>query len=210
LRSSIARAPTPLDLQLYASGDDDAALVVSARANPQTFTLLYDRHVTRVHNYCYARLGSREAAEDATSEVFLKALAELGSFRGGFFAAWLFRIAQRTVVDQQRHNQRGPRLLPLVAADAIADSAPTPGERVESASDITAVWAALQHLPADQRAVVELDLAELSPQEIAATLGRSLNAVRLLRFRAFRRLRPLLAETSLDRHDHEMRGERPC
>ena len=71
--------------------------------------------------------------------------------------------------------------------------------------------AALQTLPADQRAVLELQLADLSPQEIAAALGRSPNAVRILRFRAFQRLRPLLADPAAPTIDTAApRGEPTC
>ena len=59
---------------------------------------------------------------------------------------------------------------------------------------------------ADQRAVLELQLADLAPREIAATLGRSLNAVRLLRLRAIRGVRPLLEGESAA----STRGELAC
>jgi DNA-directed RNA polymerase specialized sigma24 family protein len=58
---------------------------------------------------------------------------------------------------------------------------------------------------------MELQLADLAPQEIAAALGRSLNAVRILRFRAFQRLRPLLADPAAPTIDHATaQGELPC
>ena len=53
------------------SATDDAALVTAARINRQNFRPLYERYVRQIHGYCYLRLGSRQAAEDATSEVFL-------------------------------------------------------------------------------------------------------------------------------------------
>src|SRR4051812_45494568 len=71
---------------------DDAALVAATLLDRQAFKFLYERHANRVYRYCYLKLGSPEAAEDALSEVFLKALANLGSYRGrGVFAGWLFR-----------------------------------------------------------------------------------------------------------------------
>lgn len=66
---------------------DDAALVADARSQPEKFAVLYERYLNQVYRYCYLRLGSREAAQDATSETFLKALAGIGRYRGGSFAA---------------------------------------------------------------------------------------------------------------------------
>jgi RNA polymerase sigma-70 factor (ECF subfamily) len=187
-------------------GADDAALVAAARANRQAFTFLYDRHVNRIYAYCYVQLGSREAAEDATSEIFFKALRDLQSFRGGLFAAWLFRIAQHTVTDMQRRNRRGRTNLPLDLAGEVETPEQPIEERMADDSELDGLRAALRELPADQRAVLELQIAGLAPQEIATTLGRSLNAVRHLRFRAFRQLRATLnvspGTTTADRGVH--------
>ena len=188
--------------------DDDAALVAAARVQPEAFTALYDRYASRVYSYCYLRLGSREAAEDAMSETFLKAFADLDKYRGGLFVGWLMRIAQFTVVDVYRRNRRRPAL-PLDAAGDIADPTELLDERAASDSELESLRAALRQLPADQRAVLELQLAELSPQEIAAALGRSLNAVRHLRLRAIRSIRPLLGEP-VAAIEQEARGGLAC
>lgn len=174
----------------------DAVLVVAARANPQAFTFLYLRYVQSVHRYCYLKLGNREAAEDATSEVFLKALGGLGGYRGGYFAGWLFRIAQHVVTDAQRHAPSRRAGLPLEAAGAVVDPDPPPDETVIAGSEAMALREALAALPPDQRQSMELELAGLSNQEIAATLGRSTGATRVLRFRAQQRLRTILTHPS--------------
>ena len=173
---------------------DDAVLVAAALANPQAFTFLYLRYVQSVHRYCYLKLGNREAAEDATSEVFLKALGGLGGYRGGYFAGWLFRIAQHAVTDAQRRAPCRRTGLPLEAAGAVADPDPPPDETVIAGSEALAVRGALALLPSDQRQSMELELAGLSNQEIAATLGRSAGSTRVLRFRAQQRLRTILTQ----------------
>ena len=124
-------------------------------------------------------------------------MRDLGSFRGGVFAAWLFRIAQHTVTDIQRRNRRRRVALPLDLAGELEAPEQALDERVARDSELEELRAALRQLPADQRAVLELQLADLEPREIAAALGRSLNAVRHLRFRAFRHLRTLLTDPDL-------------
>ncbi len=53
----------------------DSALVAAARADRRAFAPLYNRYVDPVYRYCLRRLGDRAAAEDATSQVFSKGLA---------------------------------------------------------------------------------------------------------------------------------------
>jgi RNA polymerase sigma-70 factor (ECF subfamily) len=155
--------------QPLASNVDDDALVAAARVDREAFRALYERYANQVYRFCYLRLGSREAAEDAVSETFLKALAGLGNYRGGVFAGWLFRIAGE-----------------------VADPARQPEDAVVVRSEVRALRLGLQHLPGDQRAMLELQLADLSTEEIAAALGRSPNAVRHLRSRAQANLRSIL------------------
>jgi RNA polymerase sigma-70 factor (ECF subfamily) len=169
---------------------DDAALITAARTNPQAFAQLYERYVRRIYRYCYVRLGSRELAEDATSEVFLHALRGLAGFRDGIFVAWLFRIAHNVVQNAQR--QRSAQSLDL-AAD-VADAAPLPDQQAETRAEREAVHVALDHLPEQQRAAVELQVAGWRDEEIGQALGKGVGAVRMLRYRALDRLRQVLAD----------------
>ncbi len=171
------------------ASDNDSELARVAQADPRAFTALYERYVSPIYAYCLIRLNDREAAEDATSEVFVKALAGLGGYRNGVFAAWLFQIAHNVVVDAQR--KRHPQ--PLTDADTL----PAPGLTVEDAAvermTRQDLRAALTQLSEEQRTVIEMQCAGWSGPRIAAALGKSLTAVRMLRFRAVERLRDLIA-----------------
>lgn len=170
---------------------DDAALVAAARAHPPAFAALYERYVGRVYQYCYLRLGSREAAEDATGEVFAKAYAALPRYHDLAFAAWIFRIANNVVIDAYRARRPSA---PLEATGDPPDPARSPEELAIAGSERAAVQAALARLPDDQRAAVELGYAGWSGREIALALGRSPEAVKQLRFRGLNRLRSFLTE----------------
>ena len=172
----------------------DETLVVRAITDPSAFASLYSRYVDAIYRYCYRSLGSRETAEDATSVVFTKALTALPAFRpmGSTFRAWLFAIAHNVIVDE--HRKRRPPSEALGERLDLMDPAPTPEAAVLENEAGQAVRAMLARLSPDQASVVELRLAGLSGQEVAQTLGRSPNTVKVAQYRAYARLRALFTE----------------
>lgn len=176
-------------------------------ATPAAFAARYEQHYVAVYRYCYLRLGQREAAEDAASETFLRALRALPDYRGGSFAGWLLRIAQRVCADSWRAHYRQPRTTSTDAHphDATppdaADPAATPEEQAVTADDIARLRAALQHLTPLQRDLLELQLAGLTTAEIADAMQRSPGAVRILRLRAQLHLRRILVLPAADGAD---------
>jgi RNA polymerase sigma-70 factor (ECF subfamily) len=187
-------------------GRDDEALARAAQQDPLLFTALYTRYLDPIYRYCYVRLGSHEGAEDATSEVFLKAFGGLPGYRGNLFAAWLFQIARNVVTDHYRRRRPGA---PVELLDEQPDPADPPEEQAIAASEREAVREALAQLPEEQRLVIELQLADWSGEQIAAAIGRSHGAVRMLRLRAVQQLRAALTgEGSPARRAATTRGTR--
>lgn len=179
---------------------EDAVLVARAKADPRAFATLYRRYVERIYRYCYRRLGSREAAEDATATVFAKALAALPAYRDGSFRGWLFAIAHNAIVGEFRQRAARPeRAWAEREAEGLADPAPSPEEAALAAEARMSVLGVLPRLPEGERRVLELRLAGLSGPEIAAVLGRSHGSVRVAQFRAMARLRGLLEEGKVER-----------
>lgn len=180
---------------------DDAVLVAAARADPQAFAALYERYLEPVYRYCYVRLGSRETAQDATSDVFLKAFAGLSGYRGGALAAWIFRIAHNVVIDL--HRRRRPTE-PMEAAGDPLDPVLTPEEVAVAHAERELLRGALDTLPDVQRAAIELRLAAWPDERTAVALSKTVAAVKKLRFRAVRRLRKALTpEHPKEEHDEE-------
>jgi RNA polymerase sigma-70 factor, ECF subfamily len=171
--------------------DEDARVIALAKRDPRAFAPLYDRYFDPVYRYCYRRLGDREAAADATAQVFAKALAALPRYRedAPSFRSWLFAIAHNVITDDLR--ARRP-VAPMDAAAHVAATGPSPEELVLTDEAGSTVRALLAMLPPDQRQILELRLAGLTGPEIAAALGRSLGAVKIAQVRAFARLRATL------------------
>lgn len=181
----------PFTPPIAETGCDDAVLVARAQSDPAAFAPLYDRYFDRIYRFCYHRLGGWDAAEDATSLVFAKALAALPTCRPDAFRSWLFAIAHHVVTD--RFRQARPTQ-PLTTIAEVADASPTPEDAAIAADERRSLHVLLARLPTDQRRALELRLAGLTGAETAEVLGRSHTAVRLLQFRAVARLRALLAE----------------
>ena len=180
---------------------DDDVLIEAAKRDPQAFAPLYERYRQGIFLYCYRRLGTPEAADDATSIVFVKAFAAIGRFRpscsrdGSTFRSWLFSIAHNVVIDNWRRSRRHES---LDASDDetftghLIDRGKSPEEVAIGAEEERSVVTLLSQLPDRHRAVVELRLAGLSSNEIAHALGLSASAAKSIQFRAYRALRDLV------------------
>lgn len=187
-----------------ATPDAELATIRAAIERPEAFAPLYRRYAPVIYRYCHRRLGHPENAADATSQVFIKAIAGLRTFRpdpdnaGKTFRAWLFRIAHNVVADAHRRH-RPQQSLDAPGADAeapipLVDPGATPEELAIAADDARAIRDALRCLPGRQREIVELRLAELTGEEIAEAMGMSLSAVKSAQFRAFATLRRVLGQ----------------
>ncbi|XVS67272.1 RNA polymerase subunit sigma-70 [Actinosynnema sp. CA-299493] len=143
------------------------------------------RHELRVH--CYRLLGSFDEAEDLVQETFLKAWRARDTFEGrSSFRAWLYRIATNACFDViNRRPAHGvteqvpvadvPWLQPF--PDALLDAEPH-AEVVARETIELAFLAAVQHLPAKQRAVLVLrDVLGWPASETAALLEDTVPAV---------------------------------
>lgn len=183
MASMVRRSLRPM---VVPEADADAGLVARAQADREAFADLYQRHFGGVYRYCLRALGGAERAEDAAQQVFEQALAALPRYReAGRFRSWLYAIAFRVIGRQIAADRR---TLPLDAEVDLVDPALSPEAAALGAIERQALRAAVARLPADQRRVVELRLAGLSGPEIAAELGRSHAAVRMLQLRAIDRL----------------------
>ncbi|MDX9830839.1 MAG: RNA polymerase sigma factor [Anaerolineae bacterium] len=170
---------------------DDCSLARAARTDRAAFDLLYRRYVDRVYRYCYAHAGNRADAEDLTAQTFVAALESLGRYRGrGPFAAWLFSIARHKCADHYR-RQYASRSEPLSAVHSDPASLPAGPEEVVYRNDLLAcIEGALPHLSPDRREAIMLRFwGGLSIRAVAAAMGRSESAAKMLVWRAVAELR---------------------
>ncbi len=155
---------------------------------------MYEKYFELVYAYVARRTRDRARAEDLTSEIFHKALANLPRFKwtGAPFAAWLLRIGSNLIADRGKQEARQ-------AGTSIDESEfPAISRPIKETQQTDLVdceqWARLfrlvDGLADDQRRVVRMRFAEeKSIKEIAAALERSEGAIKQLQFRALQTLR---------------------
>ena len=187
VRPGRKKAPpqSPPPKKAAATAPPEERRLVEAQNDPARFDALYELHFDRVYGFVAGRVHDRATAEDVTSEVFYKALANLKTYewRGVPFAAWLLRIAANAVIDRA---QRAFREHPLT--DEPHD--PRANRDIRAMEHRARLFRLVAQLPEAQRRVVhERFVDQRSIREIAERLGKSEGAIKQLQLRALERLR---------------------
>jgi RNA polymerase sigma-70 factor (ECF subfamily) len=179
-------------------------------------------HRRELTGFCYRMLGSGAEAEDAVQETYVRAWKAIDRFEGrSTVRSWLYRIANNVCIDMHRAPQRRARPMDLGPASRVATAVLTPqiettfvqpiaDERVidlrADPADVTAAResirlafvAALQHLPARQRAVLILcEVLRWQATEVAELLDTTVASVNS----ALQRARATLADLEPEQLD---------
>lgn len=143
----------------------------------------------------YLRPQAPADGEDLASEVWLDVASGLDRFEGDetAFRRWLFTIARRRLIDLRRRDGRRRALLePLEHSLASADT--DPEVRLLAASETEAALARVANLTPDQAEVVLLRvIGGFSVDDVAAIVGKTPGAIRVLQHRALKQLAQDLA-----------------
>ena len=162
------------------------------RDNETRLAALYEEYYDKIARYIYTRIGDKSEAEDLASEVFLKALKSIKTYRdtGPPMQAWLFKIAHNLVVDHLRKVSR-IKTVPIDTVEIIDDNDPV--DAAEKKIEMEKVGEAMVQLTKEQREVLRLRFfGGLTSREAAGVLNKSDGAVREMQRAAMERLRQLL------------------
>jgi RNA polymerase sigma-70 factor (ECF subfamily) len=170
-------------MQLVSQGDDDA------------FRIIVERYQKAAFNFFLRLTGSVEDSEDLTQELFVKIHSTASRYRPeALFRAYLFKIASNLAMSHLRKR----KLRASVSVDEMLEAGgDVPSER-HSDNPAAAFdgremgrkyMRALSRLPEEWRVAIELRVGrELSYEEIARAMGKSVSAIESILFRARERI----------------------
>ena len=176
-----------------------------------------ERYRRQLTGYCYRMLGSPFEAEDAVQETLVRAWRAADRFEGrSAVRSWLYRIATNVCIDMAKSSQRRARPMDLGPAREPVESnlyIPAEARWIEPIPDTMiggddpaevalaresvrlALVAALQHLPARQRAMLILrEVLRWEASEVAELLGTTVASVNS----GLQRARATLAKSNLE------------
>lgn len=158
--------------------EDERKLIVQVQGGDRNaFSELVRTHARGVMNVVFRMCGDEQIAEDAAQETFIRAWANLASFRAdASLRNWLYRIALNAATDMLRREKR---ILPGDLEDFhLTDSSPGPEGVYEQSERTALVQRAIASLPDASRAVLVLKEYEgLSYHEIADALDIPIGTV---------------------------------
>ena len=204
-------------MSVYASVYDAGMSVHPAARTSGDLQQRLEQHRRELTGYCYRMLGSSFEAEDAVQETMLRAWRNIDRFEGrSALKSWLYRIATNVCMDMLNGRQRRARPMKLTEVgtpDSTLNTLPEitwlepipdahvlphasdgdPAELAQAQETLRLAFvAALQHLPARQRAVLILrEVLRWSAAETAELLDASVASVNS----ALQRARATIADT---------------
>lgn len=183
----------------WAEEEEIQLLFAAQHGDTESFGKLYETYAPAVFRFLFAHLSERMEAEDLTGEVFLRAWRSLASYQaqGLPFSAYLFRIARNALIDQYRRNRHSLQDVSL-EDDLSADPQSDPSDVTLAVLERKEIRAKMEALREEYRTVLVLRfLSDLSPEETAASMGKSPGAIRVLQHRALAALRKLIGSEDL-------------
>lgn len=156
------------------------------------FSEVYRLYGPQIHNYILRRTADKAVTEDLTSIVFIKAWKARASFKGGSALAWLYQISRNVLTDYWRSKKDVP-----LETDPVSENE-TFGDTIDKEQLSQYLRRAIASLPTTMHAVITMKFIEgRSGKEVATVLGLNEGNVRVLQYRALKRIRKYLDESQI-------------
>lgn len=187
---------------------DDFTLIRAIQAGDrQAFESLIRRYQRQVANLIYITMGNRDDVDDIAQEVFIRVHRSVLRFKfGASVFSWIYRITMNLCIDEIR-KRKIKRVISLdfLSEDALEKNRKSKDYKLPSDSMLIeekqqVIQSALHRLTPEHREVLVLrEYQDFSYNEIAETLGLSIQAVKSRIFRARMELRNLLGDYFTER-----------
>ena len=169
-------------------GDEGALRALTERAYPV------------VHRWALVHTGDPTEADDLTQDVLIQMIQKMESFQADArFSTWLYAVTRNAASDRHRKRARRTRLVedPKAYLELVPEAANDPAKVAERQELGDMLHVFFEQLPERQREIFDLvELRGLSAAEVSELLGIEPVSVRAHLFKARKRLRRLILQTS--------------
>ena len=173
--------------------DDLAQIIIGCKkGDADCFSQLVDMYASRCFGYFYRLTGNKDVSDDLLGELFVRLVAKIGSFKGGSFESWLFKIASNIFHDYLRAKQRQGKLLDArkkQLESKLTETKQSGGEQFDK------LQLQLGKLDADTRELIILRFySQASFKEISAMRSEPMGTTLSKLHRGLKRLRKLMMQ----------------
>lgn len=158
-----------------------AALNRVARGDRAALRLVYEMTSAKLFGVCLRILNDRSEAEDVLQDVYLTVWRKAASFDEARASpiTWLVAIARNRAIDRKRSGAVARLSEPIEAAGAVADSAPTPAETLETAQEYERLKSCLDEIEERQSAAIKAAfMGGFTYEELAELTGVPLGTMK--------------------------------
>ncbi|MCH7558257.1 MAG: sigma-70 family RNA polymerase sigma factor [Planctomycetes bacterium] len=171
--------------------DDLAQIIIGCKnKDSKCFSQIVDMYASRCYGYFYRLTGNNDLSDELLSELFVKLVEKIGSYKGGSFEGWLFKIASNIFYDYLRAKQRREKLLD-VQKKQIESQITEPKQSDNEQIDKLQIQ--LRKLDTDTRELIMLRFySQLSFKEIAVIRSEPIGTTLAKLHRGLKKLRELM------------------
>jgi RNA polymerase sigma-70 factor (ECF subfamily) len=159
-----------------------------------SFARVVDMYSGRLYGYFYRLTGDRSLSDELLSELYMRLVEKIRTYKGGSFESWLFRIASNIFHDYLRCRKRRRKLLESKRSDV---EFATPEPKVSDAKDekLDKLQFQLARLDSDTKELIMLRFySELSFKEIAGMRSEPIGTTLSKLHRGLKKLRELMED----------------
>ena len=173
------------------NSDDLAQLIIGCKSgDSKCFSQLVDMYASRCYGYFYRLTGNKDLSDELLSELFVKLVEKISSYKGGSFEGWLFRVASNIFHDYLRSKQRRKKLLDVHKVQ-IESEITEPKKSGNEQIDLLEIQ--LKRMDADTRELIMLRFySQLSFKEIAKMRSEPIGTTLAKLHRGLKKLRELM------------------
>lgn len=160
--------------------EEEKQLIEKAKTDWSAFEVLYNQYVAEIYYYLMNRVGSKELAEDITSETFAKAMENIKKFqwKGVPFRAWLYKIAINCANQHYHRNNKEIAVDIDNLAGIKGDDGRHISEDIDRDLEKEKLRAAIGKISEKERTIIDLRyFQELDYAEIAEIMNMSVSLV---------------------------------